>query len=84
MDDPVYRDFYHQEMGIAIDGCFNQAAVQAKINQYAALIRPYVQSETSQYSFLTNGMNEFDQAVTSLLNHIRDRQTTVRNYLNSY
>jgi spore coat protein H len=86
MDDPVYRNFYHQEMVIAMDGCFNEALVTAKIRQYAELIRPYVvgaEGESSEYSYLTNGATEFDDAVTSLLNHVSSRQMTVRNYLDS-
>jgi spore coat protein H len=86
MDDPVYRNFYHQEMGIAMDGCFNEADVTAKIRQYAELIRPYVvgaEGESREYSYLTNGAAEFDDAVTSLLNHVSSRRITVRDYLNS-
>ncbi|MBN2533331.1 MAG: CotH kinase family protein [Spirochaetales bacterium] len=84
MDDPVYRDFYHQEMRIAMDGCFNESAVRNRIQQYANLIRSYVESESSTYSYLTNGVGQFDQAVNELLNHVSTRRNTVWDYLNSH
>ena len=86
MDDPFYNNFYHMEMIIALDGCFNEVSVTAKINQYSELIRSYVvgaEGESSEYSYLTGGATEFDEAILSLLNHVSSRQITVRNYLNS-
>jgi spore coat protein H len=84
MDDPVYNAVYHQEMRTALDGCFNEAAVTAKIRRLHELIRPYVvgtEGESSAYTYLSNGAAEFNQALTTLLDHVNSRQIAARNYL---
>ncbi|MBN2736165.1 MAG: CotH kinase family protein [Spirochaetales bacterium] len=83
MDDPVYNDLYHQEMTAVLNGAFNEAKILAKIEKYAALIRPYIQGETAVYSFLDNGVSQFDQAIRTLNQYITSRHSQVRNYLNS-
>ncbi len=86
MDDPVYKNIYHQEMQAALIGCFNQTTVTAEIRQFHDLIRPYVVGtggESGTYSYLTNGATEFDNSFTTLLNHIVTRNTAVQNYLAS-
>jgi spore coat protein H len=50
------------------------------------MIRPYVvgtDGEIGGYTFLTDGVAEFDQALTDLLDHVSARQTAVREYLQS-
>jgi spore coat protein H len=84
IDDPVYKSRYHEEMRTAIDGCFNEAAVKAKMQKLHELIRPYVvgtEGESGVYTYLRNGATEFNQALTTLLQHVTTRQTAARNYL---
>jgi spore coat protein H len=84
MDDPVYQKIYQTEMRTALQGCFYETAVAAKIRKLHALIRPYVvgaEGETTTYSYLTNGATEFDSALDELLNHISSRQTACQAYL---
>ncbi len=86
MDDPEYNTLYHQEMAVAIDGCFNETNVKAKMNRLHALIEPYVvgaEGESGIYTYLTSGATEFDQALTELTNHVTTRQSEVRTYLGS-
>lgn len=86
MDDPVYNALYHQELENALLGCMNEAVVVPYMRQLHQMIRPYTvgdQGEISGYTFLTRGIGEFDFALQTLIEHIRDRNTQVRNYLNS-
>lgn len=84
MDDPVYNNIYHNEMQNAMSGCFNQTAITSRIRQLHELVRPYVvgaERESSNYSFLSYGETQFNQAVNDLVNHVSSRHTTVRDYL---
>jgi spore coat protein H len=84
MDDSVYNNLYKQEMRAAIDGCFNEAAVTAKMRTLHELVRPYVvgrEGESGAYSYLSNGTTEFNQALTNLLAHVSSRQRAVRSFL---
>jgi spore coat protein H len=84
LDDPVYKNIYLQEMRTAMSGCFNEAAITAKMRQLHELIRPYVvgaQGESSGYTYLTNGATEFDNELNKLISHVGSRQTAVRNFL---
>ncbi|MBN2536405.1 MAG: CotH kinase family protein [Spirochaetales bacterium] len=86
IDDQVYKTVYHQEMRAAIDGCFDEATIIARMQHFHDLIKPYVvgtDGEISGYTFLTGGENEFNRALDEIINHVRTRQTDVRNYLNS-
>jgi spore coat protein H len=84
LDDPVYKNTYLQEMRTAMSGCFNEAAITAKMRQFHELIRPYVvgaEKENSGYTYLTNGATEFDNELNKLISHVGSRQTAVRNFL---
>jgi spore coat protein H len=84
MDDPVYKNRYHEEMRNALDGCFHEATVKAKMQKLHELIRPYVvgsEGESGTYTYLGNGATEFNQALTALLQHVTTRQTAARSYL---
>ncbi|HEX9062059.1 MAG TPA: CotH kinase family protein [Clostridia bacterium] len=86
MDDPVYKNIYHYEMKAAMSGCFDEAAVSAKIRQFQELIRPYTvgtDGEKSGYSFLTNGTTQYNQGFTDLLNLVTKRHTAVNSYLST-
>jgi spore coat protein H len=86
MDDAVYNDVYHREMEKAMDGCFVGDNVIARIRQFHDLIKPYVvgpEGEINGYTFISGGESAFIQARDELINHVRTRQTDVRNYLNS-
>lgn len=85
IDDPVYKNIYHQELATAIDGCLNPDKVINKMQTLHNLIRPYTvgaEGEIAGNTFLSRA-SEFDQALTTLKSHIQSRQTAVRNYLNS-
>jgi spore coat protein H len=86
MDDPIYKNIYHNEMQTAMNGCFNQATITARIRQLHEMIRPYVvgaEGETTNYSFLTNGATQFNQGLTDLVNHVSSRHTAVKAYLST-
>jgi hypothetical protein len=86
MDDPEYNALYHQEMATAMSGCFNETNIKEKITLLHSLIRPYVvgtEGESGVYTYLTNGATEFDQALTTLLDHVTTRHSEVSTYLGS-
>ncbi|MHB8063849.1 MAG: CotH kinase family protein [Ruminiclostridium sp.] len=86
INDPVYKNIYHNEMQTAINGCFNQTAITARIRQLHEMVSPYVvgaERETSNYSFLTNGATQFNRALTDLVNHVSSRHTAVNSYLST-
>jgi spore coat protein CotH len=84
MDDPVYKNIYHYEMKNAMNTCFNEATITAKMTQLHDMIRPYTvgaEGETSTYSFLTNGATQFNQALTDLKSLVTKRRNAVNSYL---
>lgn len=84
MDDPVYKNIYHNEMTAAMRGCFNESAIIERMTQLHELIRPYVlgeEGETSKYSFLTDGTAQFDQGLTEITTLVSNRHKAVSDYL---
>ncbi len=84
MDDPVYKNIYHNEMRAAMTGCFNESTIIERMTRLHELIRPYVvgaEGETSKYSFLTDGTEQFDQGLTEITTLVRDRHKAVSDYL---
>ncbi|HOM02425.1 MAG TPA: CotH kinase family protein [Acetivibrio sp.] len=86
MDDPVYKNIYHNEMQKALDTCFNETALIEKARRLHELIRPYTvgsEGEIRGYSYLTNGEAQFNQALNDLINHISTRHKETRAYLST-
>lgn len=84
LDEPVYKNIYHNEMKSAMSGCFDEAAITTRMTQLHELIRPYVvgaEGETSKYGFLKNGTTQFDQGLTELTNLVTERHIAVNDYL---
>jgi spore coat protein H len=84
MDDTTYKATYHAEMRAAMNGCFNDVAINAEIDRLAALIKPYVvgtNGEINGYTFLQNGETGFNSAISTLKSYISQRRTTVATYL---
>jgi len=80
--DDIYKAQYDSYVQEVIDGAFNTTSMQAKYEQYQALIAPYATTELSGYTFLNN-LNSFYQAVDELDNHAENRATAVATYLNN-
>ncbi|KNY29266.1 CotH kinase family protein [Pseudobacteroides cellulosolvens] len=86
MDDPIYKNIYHNEMKAAMSGCFNESTIINRMTQLHELIRPYVvgaEGETSKYSFLTNGTTQFDQGLAEIITLVSDRHKAVSDYLST-
>lgn len=86
LDDPIYKNIYHNEMQNSLDTCFNEAAINQKARRLHELIRPYTvgsDGEIRGYSYLTNGATQFNQALTDLTNHVSTRHREVPSYLST-
>lgn len=79
-DDDVYRAKYDELVKETVEGSFETSTIQALYDNYAALVEPYATTEISGYSFLNNS-SQFQQAITSLKQHVTSRSTAVGNYL---
>jgi len=78
--DEVYRGIYDNYVAEVRDGVFNTANIQSLYDEYAELIAPFANTEISGYTFLRNG-EAFQQAITTLKNHVSQREDAVNNYL---
>ncbi|MBN2441054.1 MAG: CotH kinase family protein [Spirochaetales bacterium] len=86
LDDPVYRNIYHEEMVKAKDGGFNENYVISRIHYFSDLIRPYItgpEGERTGYTYLTDGLDQFNKEINTLINHIKARHALLREYLDS-
>jgi hypothetical protein len=87
LDDPVYREFYRQELAAALQGAFTIDSVHARMDSCHALIAPYVvgaDGESAPYTLLLNA-DEFETALVSgdnaLKPHVEARHIAVEEAL---
>lgn len=85
MDDPVYHDLYASYIEETINGAFEPTKMTATYQALHDLIAPYVIGENGEqpgYTFL-NSSEEFDTALTELINHASERHTAAQEYVSS-
>ena len=78
--DNAYRAIYDDYVQETIDGAFESGDIQDVYTRYGALVAPYVESELPGYSFLNNS-GEFQQALSQLKVHVKNRDAAVAEYL---
>jgi len=79
--DDTYRAVYNDYLSQVINGPFETSTIQAKYDNYSALVQPYAEAERSGYSFLES-TNDFTRAINELDAHAVSRATAVNSYLN--
>jgi spore coat protein CotH len=85
MDDSVYRAAYIEHMRTFIEGTYDVAAIQARLQAEHDLIAPYVtgdEGEQTGYTMLSNPQ-EFDTALSSLLQFIATRSEAAIQFLDT-
>lgn len=80
--DEEYKNRYNEYLLSVSQTAFETNQIQAKYQDYQALIEPYATSERSGYSFLNNS-NEFYQAIDELISHVEERNDAVEQYLDN-
>jgi len=78
--DEVYKAEYDSYVSQTIEGPFETSYIQSLYSSYSSLIGPYATSEIDGYSFLNNS-NEFNQAISTLIQHAANRAAAVNAYL---
>ena len=79
--DEVYNSQYDNYLQEVINGPFNVSTIQAQYNSYAAIVEDHASSEINGYSFLNNTA-DFQNDVNNLIQHVEERASAVRGYLN--
>jgi spore coat protein H len=85
MDDPVYHDLYVSYVEEVSNGAFEPAKMEATYQAMHDMIEPYVVGENGEqegYTFL-NSPEDFETALTSLIEHVNQRYATAQEYVNS-
>ena len=85
LDDPVYREFYKDEVRIVLEGAFAVDGVHEALRRLHGLIAPYVigpeSVEAQPYTFLSDS-RRFENALTNgrdgLLRHVEMRHQDAR------
>ncbi|MFK8081579.1 MAG: CotH kinase family protein [Granulosicoccus sp.] len=80
--DDVYRSRYDILLANVMSDAFETSSIQAKYDNYASLVGPYVTTELPGYTFLNNS-TAFNTAINDLKSHAASRSTAVQTYLNS-
>jgi spore coat protein H len=81
-DDEVYYARYKEHMKAFNNGSFNQAEIDAKIDQYYELITPFVVGENGEqtgYTYTTP--DNFNAAKTELKTHIQQRKALIPTFV---
>jgi len=87
LDDSTYRTQYQSHLASALETGFELNSVNAMIDEYHALIAPYVtgsEPEKSPYTFLRSSSdfsNSVSNASDALKPHVAERHTVVKNEL---
>lgn len=79
--DDTYRAIYNSYISQVINGPFENSTIQARYDDYAALVRSYAEAERSGYSFLET-TSDFSNAIAELKAHAASRTAAVESYLN--
>jgi len=79
--DEVYKSQYDNYLKEVINGPFNVSTIQAQYNSYATIVEDHASSEINGYSFLNNTA-DFQNDVNNLIQHVEERASAVRGYLN--
>ncbi len=79
--DDTYRAKHNEYVTQVINGPFETSSIQAKYDNYSALLQSYAEAERSGYSFLES-TSDFTQAISELKAHAVSRATAVNSYLN--
>ena len=82
MDDPVYQEVYDGYVSETIDTVFDPDRMTAIYQELHDLITPYVAAEQPGYTTLSAWEN-FDAALTQLVNHVNERNTVAQEYLSN-
>jgi len=77
--DEVYYNVYKQFTKEFVQNVFDPATMESKYNQYSSLIRESVGKEELGYTFLQNGLTDFDDALVQLKQHVNDRYNAAIN-----
>lgn len=80
IDDDSYNDTYKDFAAAFIEDPFSIASFDEIIDRQALLISDYAQAEVSGFTFLPSP-SVFDQAVSDLKQHVRNRNEAVKAYL---
>ena len=83
MDDPTFESAYREHIAALLEGAFALEATQARIQAEHDLIAPYVVGsggEQAPYTNLTSPA-AFEGSATVLIQHVADRHTAAREYL---
>jgi hypothetical protein len=80
--DDVYKAQYDLYLADLISNIFEVSNMQARYDNYSALIAPFAQTEITGFSFLRNA-NDFSGAVEALKAHAANRVSAVNLYLTS-
>ncbi|MFT6984665.1 MAG: spore coat protein H [Psychromonas sp.] len=80
MADDVYKAQYDQYLLEVISDAFEAGTMESLYDNYAALVVAYAENEVEGYTFL-NGINDFNQAIAALKEHVIDRQIATDDYL---
>jgi hypothetical protein len=81
IDVPEYKTKYQQYVKEFIEAYFEPDSMTSLYEQYYNLLKDYVYSEETGYSFLPYSTS-FDEAVEELRNHVKNRENDVSEYLN--
>jgi spore coat protein H len=81
-DDPVYHALYVTYIEETINGAFEPATMIATYQALHDLIAPYVNGEQPEYTYLDSS-EEFDTALTELINHVNERYAAAQEYVSS-
>lgn len=79
--DTVYENSFKQHINNFISGIFDPTAAQNRYAYWQSIIETSVNTETSDYSFLT-GSSDFYEAIAELDAHVSNRYTAAYNYAN--
>jgi len=78
--DDVYKAKYDEYVAETADNYFEVSKMLSLYNTYSAMVEPYAIAEERGYTFLES-TNDFYSAVSTLKDHVVNRNSAVANYL---
>ena len=83
IDDPVYRARYRTHLAAFIEGVFNQATTDALIDEFEALISPWVSGVDGELPGFTHLLSpgSYQNGMSRLREHMRDRRLVLAQFM---
>jgi spore coat protein H len=81
IEDPVYYEQYRAHVKKFINEQMTPDKMNAIIDNYSNMIRPFAIQEVKPYSYLNSSQSDFEKAVTSLKTHFQTRYNAALDFV---